>query len=149
MKISYKCDYATKIILDLSENYPNNLVHIEDIARRQNIPRNYLEQILLSLKRGGFVQSKKGPKGGYSLTRRSKEISLGDVVRFIEGSIYPISCVDPQASRTCDEVSRCALSGVWKEVGDAISNIVDNVNFEQIMDRTRKIRRKEVINYYI
>lgn len=149
MQISCKCDYATKIILDLSAHYPDRLVHVEDIAKRQDIPRNYLEQILLSLKKGGFVQSKKGPRGGYSLTRPSKDISLGDIVRFIEGSIYPNSRVDPQSLQAGDEADRCALSEIWKKVGETISTIVDDVDFEQILDRTKKIREKEVINYYI
>ncbi|MFC1517443.1 RrF2 family transcriptional regulator [Candidatus Margulisiibacteriota bacterium] len=149
MKVSYKGDYATKIILDLSEIYPNKLAHIEDIAKRQDIPQNYLEQILLTLKKGGFVQSKKGPNGGYSLTRRPEEISLGEIIRFIEGPVYPISCCDPQGTQTCKETKKCAFIGIWKEVGDGIANIVDNINFEQIKERTRKIREKEAISYHI
>ena len=127
MKITYKGDYATKIILDLAENYQQELVHIEDIAKRQDIPQNYLEQILLMLKKGGFVQSKKGPNGGYELTRDPKNITLGEVVRFIEGPIYPISCTDPKGPQTCKEINRCAFIGIWREVGDAIANIVDSI----------------------
>ncbi|MBU0579773.1 MAG: Rrf2 family transcriptional regulator [Candidatus Margulisbacteria bacterium] len=149
MQVTYKGDYALKVILDLSLNFKKELVHIEDVAQRQDIPQNFLEQILLLLKKGGFVQSKKGPNGGYQLTRSPKTISLGEVVRFIEGPIYPISCVDPHGPQTCKETKRCAFIGVWKEVGDAISNIVDNINFEQMVEKTKKLREKEAINYFI
>lgn len=149
MKITYKGDYATKIILDLAENCQDKLVHIEDIAKRQDIPQNYLEQILLMLKKGGFVQSKKGPNGGYALTRSPKDISLGDIVRFIEGPIYPISCVDPEAPKTCKEVGKCSFYGIWKEVRESIAKIVDNIDFEQIKKRAAKLKEKDALNYYI
>ncbi|MGK0290789.1 MAG: Rrf2 family cysteine metabolism transcriptional repressor [bacterium] len=149
MKISYKCDYALKVILDLSNHYESNLIHIEEIATRQDIPQNYLEQILLILKKSGFVKSKKGPKGGYTLARAPKEIILGDVIRAIEGSIYPISCVDEQKPQTCDFVSRCGFFGVWKEVGSAISAIVDHLTFEDIQARETQTLAKNTIHYHI
>ncbi len=149
MKISYKCDYALKIILDLADYYPAQLVHRSDIARRQDIPEKFLEQILRSLIKGGFVQSKKGPNGGYALTRPPKEISLGEVIRIIEGPVYPISCVDPDAFPTCDFVPRCAFCGIWKEVGQAVANIVDNIDFRQMQQKTKKLREQEAIIYYI
>lgn len=149
MKISYKGDYALKIVLDLAHNYPGNLAHIEDIAKRRDIPQNYLEQILLMLKKGGFVQSKKGPNGGYFLARLPKEISVGEVVRFMEGSVYPISCVDPKAIRTCNETKSCAFYEIWKKVGDAITGIVDNINFEQLKAKEKKIKAGGAVHYYI
>ncbi len=149
MRISYKGDYALKVILDLADNYPDTFIHIEDISRRQDIPQKYLEQILLTLKKGGFVQSKKGPNGGYFLTRAPREISLGEVVRFIEGPIYPISCVDPEAQKTCRETSTCVFCDVWKEVGDGIARIVDSIDFEQLKERSRKKTAKEVMYYSI
>ena len=94
MNISYKGDYSLKIILDLTFYYPDTMVHIEDISKRQDIPRKFLEQILLQLKRGGFVESKKGPNGGYFLAVAPKDILLGDVIRFVEGPIHPVSCID-------------------------------------------------------
>jgi Rrf2 family protein len=149
MKISYKCDYALKIILDLADYYPHQLVHRSEIARRQDVPEKFLEQILRSLIKGGFVQSKKGPNGGYSLSRPPKEISLGEVICLIEGSVYPISCVEPEAPPTCDFVPRCVFYDIWKEVGKTVAQIVDNINFEQLQQKASRLREEEAITYYI
>ncbi len=149
MKISYKCDYALKIILDLADYYPHQLVHRSEIAGRQDIPDKFLEQILRSLIQGGFVQSKKGPNGGYFLSRPPSEISMGAVIRFIEGSVYPISCVDPDASPTCDFVLRCVFCSIWKEIEVAITQIIDYTDFEQLRKKASGLREKEAITYYI
>lgn len=134
MKITYKGDYSLKIVLELACSYPDKLVHIEEISQRQDIPRKFLEQILLNLKRGGFLMSKKGARGGYTLARPPREITLGDVVRYIEGSVYPISCVDCESPSHCDELSGCVFAPVWKEVGDSITSIIDGINFETLKE---------------
>ena len=149
MKISYKGDYALKIILDLALTYPDKLAHTKDIAQRQDIPKNYLDQIMLTLRQGGFVQSKKGPNGGYALTRPPKDITLGEVVRFIEGPIYPISCVDPDSPQSCDEVNKCGFYEIWQDVGLAISEIIDKITFEEIKHRALRLAQHNTNMYYI
>jgi Rrf2 family protein len=149
MKISYKGDYALKVILDLSNNYPGGAVHIEEIANRQDIPRKFLEQILLELKKGGFIQSKKGVNGGYFLARRPKEILLGEVIRFIEGTTYPISCIDPTAPKTCSEINRCVFYPIWQKIGSRVTSMVDNINFEQLQEEDLRIKGKSAISYHI
>ncbi len=134
MKITYKGDYSLKVVLELACSYPEKLVHIEEISQKQDIPRKFLEQILLNLKRGGFLISKKGAKGGYSLARDPKEITPGDVVRYIEGSVYPISCVDKNNPSLCAELTDCVFAPIWKEVGDSISTIIDSKNFEDLKE---------------
>ena len=148
MKISYRCDYALKIILDLAERYPEEFIHRSDIARRQDIPEKFLEQILRTLMQGGYVRSKKGPKGGYALILHPQKITLGEIVRFIEGTIYPIACVDPGAPLTCDFVPKCVFRDVWQEVGQAVSNIVDHITFEQLRQQSAELREKFFM-YYI
>ncbi|MBU2591726.1 MAG: Rrf2 family transcriptional regulator [Nitrospinota bacterium] len=149
MKISYRGDYALKVILDLSNNYSERLVHIEDMANRQDIPRKFLEQILLELKKGGFIQSKKGANGGYFLAKPPKEILLGEVIRFIEGTTYPISCIDPNAPKTCGEINRCVFYPIWQEIGSKVTSMVDNINFEQLKENDSKIKKKNAITYHI
>ncbi len=134
MKITYKGDYSLKVILELACSYPDKLIHIEEISRKQDIPRKFLEQILLNLKRGGFLISKKGAKGGYSLARAPRDITLGEVVRYIEGSVYPISCIDCDTPSPCNEISSCVFAPVWRTVGDSISTIIDGVNFETLKE---------------
>lgn len=135
MKISYKGDYSLKVILDLSMHYPHSLVSIQELSTRQDIPKKFLEQILLDLKKGGFLMSKKGPKGGYALAKSPESIILGDVIRFIEGSVYPVSCIDPVHPTECRDKPNCLFSTIWIEVGDAISSIIDNISFKELKDR--------------
>jgi Rrf2 family cysteine metabolism transcriptional repressor len=149
MKISYKTDYSLKAILDLAEHYPDRLVHIDELSSRQDIPRKYLEQLLLSLKKGGFVQSKKGPKGGYSLSRAPDAIMLGDVIRFVEGTIYPISCVDPAVTQICDFKPKCVFSGIWRNIEQAVSGIVDGISFTDLIRKRARLLEQNAINYEI
>lgn len=148
MKISYKCDYALKVILYMSEN-KSKFVHLEELSKSQDIPRKFLELILLELKKGGFVDSKKGPNGGYFLIKEPSEISLGDVVKFIEGSVYPISCVDPSQPQSCSEIRKCVFFPIWKKIGDCISLIMDGVDFKELAAEASKKRKEENLNYCI
>ncbi len=149
MKISYKGDYAMKIVLDLSMYYPDNLVSILDLSKRQDIPKKFLEQILLDLKKGGFLKSKKGPKGGYSLAKAPEEITLGDVVRYIEGSVYPISCIEPKNPTDCKDMTCCVFAPIWVDVGDAITTIIDSVNFSDLLKKYKTMKGKFVLDFQI
>jgi Rrf2 family protein len=149
MKISYKTDYALKIVLDLSRHYSETLVRIEELSKRQDIPRKFLEQLLLALKKGGFIQSKRGPKGGYYLAREPGKILLGEVVRFVSGSVYPISCIDPSENQECDFKSKCVFAGIWKKIGNEITNMVDSISFAHLVEKERKLLYQPVLDYQI
>ncbi len=149
MKISYKTDYSLKIILDLSRHFPANVVRIEELSKRQDIPRKFLEQLLLNLKKGGYIQSKRGPRGGYFLTRDPGEIFLGDVVRFISGPIYPIACIDPLENQSCDFKQKCVFAGIWKQVGQEISSVVDNISFANLLEKETQLVNETVLDYQI
>ena len=99
--LSCRAQYATRAILDLSLLYAEGPIRIHDIAERQNIPFKFLQQILVSLRMTGFVQSRKGPGGGYLLAMAPQEITLGAVVRAIDGPIAPISCVSVTKFSEC------------------------------------------------
>ena len=138
MRISYKGDYALKAILELSIRYGHSsTVSINEIASSGDMPESFLEQILLTLKKGGFVKSKRGVKGGFSLAKHPREITVGDVIRFIEGPIEPISCVE-ENYKGCKDVKNCLLRDVWKEVGRAVSLVIDTVNFEELSVRYKE-----------
>jgi Rrf2 family protein len=130
MKITYKGDYALKAVLDLALHY-NNVVTIHGLAGRADIPIKFLEQVLLALKRGGFVESRRGKDGGYLLAKPPSKISVGDVVRFIDGPIEPISCVDKRYSG-CKDVYKCVFRRIWQDTAKSISLIVDNITFEDL-----------------
>ncbi|MFZ5800432.1 MAG: RrF2 family transcriptional regulator [Candidatus Omnitrophota bacterium] len=148
MKITYKGDYALKTILDLALHYNQEVVTIHDLAKRADIPIKFLEQVLLELKRGGFVSSKRGINGGYFLARKPAEIKLGEVVRFIDGPIEPIPCANRQATyKGCADIYKCSFREIWTAVTEAICGIIDNITFADLL---KKIKSKEkAVTYHI
>lgn len=140
MKITYKGDYALKTILDLALHYGNSPVTIHELAKRADIPLKFLEQILLDLKSGGFVESKRGKVGGYLLARSPSQIKLGEVVRFIDGPIEPITCVD-KGYKGCGDINRCILRSIWAQITEATARIIDGITFEDLVKRTKSLSR--------
>lgn len=150
MKISYKCDYALKALFALALNYSegeNGVMSIQEIAELGDMPKKFLEQILLSLKNGGFVKSKRGMEGGFSLARHPRDITVGEVVRFIEGPIEPISCIEGDNYKGCKDTVGCIFRDVWKEVRNAISVVIDTLTFEELVVRYREGRLKLKAGY--
>jgi len=137
MHITYKGDYALKTILGLALHYGESPVTIHDLSKQADIPTKFLEQILLDLKRGGFVESRRGKVGGYFLARAPAKIRLGEVIRFIDGPIEPIACVDNRY-KDCSDMSRCIFKGIWRNVTEATSKIIDGVTFEDLAKKARK-----------
>jgi len=137
MRITYKGDYALKTILYLAEYYGNRPVAMPQLARSADIPIKFLEQILLDLKRGGFVESRRGKVGGYLLARHPSKITLGDIIKFVDGPIEPIACVDARY-KGCSDSGPCVLRGVWQDVSRSISRIIDNVTFEDLIRKRKK-----------
>ena len=151
MRVSYKGDYALKAALELSLRYDyGEAVAINEIAASGDMPENFLEQILLALKNGGFVKSKRGVKGGFFLARPPKDITVGDVIRFIEGPTEPISCVE-EGYKGCKDLKSCIFRGVWKDVGQAISLVIDTLTFEELSFRykAKPVDEKPVYEYSI
>ena len=142
MILSSRGKYATRALLDLSLHYGEGPVQVHDIATRQQIPVKYLEQILLSLKRFGFVQSRKSPGGGYFLAKAPEALTLGEVVRAMDGPLAPISCVSVSGYMECGcpEPERCGLRVVWKQARDAVAAILDGTTFADIRARHEAFR---------
>jgi Rrf2 family transcriptional regulator, cysteine metabolism repressor len=146
MRITYKGDYALKAILDLSLNYGKGVMTIHDLAKHADIPIKFLEQVFLELKRGGFVESRRGNVGGYFLARAPSQIKLGEVIRFIDGPIEPIACVEKRYTG-CKDLSVCVFRNIWQQVAGAISGIVDTITFEDIVNQVKAAQ--EAIVYSI
>ncbi|NLP10242.1 Rrf2 family transcriptional regulator [bacterium] len=143
MKITYKGDYALKAILDLCCRHAGGeIVPITDIAHRQNIPVKYLEQIMLVLKGAGLVESKRGLGGGFRLRRPPEQITVGQVLRLLDGPIEPISCSRHHHDGSCGEEECCAFREIWLKVTDAITEIVDQVTFSHLMQRTLQLQKR-------
>lgn len=134
MHITYRGDYALKTILDLALRFGESPVTIAELAKRADIPIKFLEQILLDLKRGGFVESRRGKVGGYLLARPPSRIRVGDIIRFVDGPIEPIACVDKKY-RGCKDIYRCIFRGIWQEVTRSTLGVIDKITFEDLAKR--------------
>jgi len=149
MKLSFKGDYALKIILDLCLYSKKNTVRIKDISERQDIPLKYLEQIMILLKSAGYVNSKRGPEGGYSLAKKPEKITLGEIIRLTEGHTSPITCVSTSCYKKCDDELKCPFRKTWFDVKKAINEIVDKTTIADICERAEKMRPEKYANYQI
>jgi Rrf2 family protein len=146
MKITYKGDYALKALLDLAVHYDQGVFTINDVAKRIDAPVKFLEQVLLDLKKGGFVESKRGNVGGYQLSKDPSLITIGQVVRYIDGPVEPIACVGKGYSN-CTDQSCCLFKGIWQKVADATSDIIDQVTFRDLVDQVNT--KNEIFAYSI
>lgn len=141
MKITYKGDYALKTVLDLALNYGNGVVTIHELAKRLDIPVKFLEQVLLDLKKGGFVESRRGKVGGYFLARSPAKMKLGEVIRFIDGPVEPIACANLNIPyKGCRNIYNCVFKDIWVNVATTICDIIDHTTFQDLCDRVRAKR---------
>ena len=140
MRVTAKGEYATQAVLLLSLEYPE-VVTIHEIAQRHHIPLKYLEQILLELKRGGILESRRGVNGGYTLARAPEKVSVGEVLRIVDGAFAESSCLHNEAlGGVCVEGHSCGLKQTWRDVQGAVEKILFATSFEEIRKRTLRGR---------
>jgi Rrf2 family transcriptional regulator, cysteine metabolism repressor len=136
MRVTAKGEYATQAVLHLSLQYPE-VVTIHEIAQRHHIPVKYLEQILLELKRGGILESRRGVRGGYTLALAPEDISVGQVLRIVDGAFAESSCIHNEAmGGVCVEGNSCGLKQVWRDVQGSVEKILFATSFEEVRRRT-------------
>jgi len=141
--LSHKSKYALKALIALSEEYGKGPLLISEIAIRQGIPRRFLEIILLELKMHGFLRSKKGRGGGYELSKPPAQLSVGKVMRTLEGPIAPLPCVSKTAYERCEDCpdeAACGVRILMKQVRDAIAAILDSTTFEDVIRSSHVVR---------
>jgi Rrf2 family cysteine metabolism transcriptional repressor len=145
MRLSKKGEYAVRALVEIgfeSKSRPNSLIQISTVAQRTNIPEKFLEQILLALRNGGVLKSKRGVEGGYSLAKGPDDITLGEVIRLLDGPLAPIPCVSKSAYEpcSCPEEESCGLRIAMQQVRDAIANILDNYKLSRLIQEVQKHR---------
>lgn len=146
MTISTKGRYGVKAMLDLALNYSKDSVPVKSIAERHNIPGKYLEQVLASLKKAGLVKSVRGPTGGYMLAKPADQITVGDILRALEGDLAPVKCVkEGQKKDKCKREDRCITKYVWARIRDEINQVVDGITLKDLVDAYNE----EIIDRYI
>jgi len=142
MKLSLRGDYALRALIVLAEHYGQGIVRIQTISEQQNIPKRFLEQILNDVKSGGFVESRRGIAGGYQLARSPEQITLADLIRYVEGSLVALPPDTESAGLRGvqpDEV-QLAIRSVLKEVREAILKVLEHVTLADLCERARKLR---------
>ncbi len=150
MHISYKGDYALKSMLELAIHFPKGTMTITELAKRADIPFKFLEQVLLDLKRAGFLESRRGTHGGYRLAKHPAKITLGEVIRFVDGPVEPIACVSKESLyKGCKDIYNCVFRDIWTRVTEATADIVDSVTFEDLVNMFLTRTNRNPVDYSI
>mgnify|MGYP006310018103 CR=1 FL=1 len=150
MAVSQKCQYALRSLFELAKRHNSGPAKISDIARTQNIPSRFLEVILNELKQGGFTESRRGKEGGYFLARAPEDISVGEIVRFVQGPLFP---VDEEAlfpgKNPPPDTPGVVFVPIWKRVENALSEIYDQTTFRDLLDEEERLRSTFVPDFTI
>ncbi len=138
MKISTKGDYGIRALIELAHHYGEpKPMQSGQIAARQHVPESYLEQLLTTLRRAGFIRSVRGPQGGHALIRDPKTVPVSEVIEALEGPILPIDCLDE--SSPCSKGGGCAQRDMWQAVREAILSVLNNTTVADLAERDRAI----------
>lgn len=135
MRVSTKGDYGVRALVELAHHYGEGPVQSAEIARRQGIPEPYLDQLLTTLRRAGFIRSVRGPQGGHALLRPPAEIQLCEVIEALEGSLSPIACLD---DASCTKPGTCAQREVWEQVRRATQQILSSYSIADLAEKERE-----------
>ena len=141
MKISTKGRYGLRALIDLAQYSEIEPVSINSISARQGISERYLEQLMTMLKKAGLVQSIRGAGGGYVLAKDMSEISVGDVLRALEGNLEPVECAAFKPEDTCEASDGCVTKYVWQRINESINRTVDEINLEQLVEESRSMQK--------
>lgn len=147
MGISTRTEYATRALLDLALAGEGSLVKTADVAKRQRIPKKYLEQILLLFKREGMLRSKPGLNGGYMLARSARQITMAEVVRAVDGPLAPVRCVSltAYAPCTCPHENVCPLRTVWQQARGAMAEVLERITLADVAEQARQMGYLEAL----
>ncbi|MDM5326396.1 Rrf2 family transcriptional regulator [Neobacillus sp. CF12] len=145
MKVSSKGEYALRALILLG-NYKGKVLGIQEISEKTLVSINYLEQILLQLKNLGYVVSKRGAKGGYSLYREPEDINIGEVIRDLEGPLSPMSCASITKYEPCPIEEGCQLKPLWSLVRDTIAFVLERTTLEDLLlNRINKLEGEDFV----
>jgi len=149
MKLSTKGRYGLKAMFDLTLHYGDGPISLKSIAERQLISDHYLEQLIASLRKSGLVKSVRGAQGGYMLADSPSKITVGDIIRVLEGPIGPSDCVIEGETSSCDRADCCVTRTVWERIQLSISEVIDSITLQNMLDDYQKINNKDNYMYYI
>jgi Rrf2 family protein len=137
MKLSTKGRYGVVAVYDIAMHSGGEPVSLKSVSLRQDISEHYLEQLMAPLRKAGFVKSARGSKGGYLLTRAPGDITVGDIIRVMEGPIAPVDCLlweEPGQSKYCPRTESCVTRGIWQKVGESIAQVLDAITIQDLCE---------------
>lgn len=138
LKLSTKGRYGLRALIDLAQYSEEMPVSITSISDRQNISERYLEQLMSMLKKNGLVKSIRGAGGGYVLAKDAADISVGDVLRALEGSLDPVECSGLHPEEGCEAADSCVTKYVWQKINESINRTVDEIKLDHLVEESRK-----------
>ena len=144
MRFSKKSEYALRAMIELTQEFGQGLVQRKTLADRQNIPLGFLEMILLSLKNAGLIGSRRGAHGGVFLIKSPREVTLGRIIRLLDGPLAPIACVSQTAYQKCQDcphakTATCPIQRIMLEVRNAIASVLDHYSLEDFVYSQKKV----------
>ena len=132
MRVSKKTDYALRALFTLIDHYGSGPIPIRELARRNDVPKKFLEQIMLALKQRGWVDSLAGLRGGYRLAKAPDQITLGEVVRHFDGILAPIECVSVAGYKRCTQEPVCRFRRVFLDVRNYVAGLMDRATLAEV-----------------
>ena len=144
MKISTKGRYGLRALIDLAQYSEIEPVSISSIATRQGISERYLEQLMTLLKKAGLIKSIRGAGGGYVLAKEISDISVGDVLRALEGSLEPVECAAYHSTESCEAAGGCVTKYVWQRINESINRTVDEISLKQLVEESKSVQEKNL-----
>ncbi|MDD4370992.1 MAG: Rrf2 family transcriptional regulator [Anaerostipes sp.] len=144
MKLSTKGRYGLRAIIDIAEYGEAVPVSISAVSKRQGITVRYLEQLLPKLRKAGFIQSIRGAQGGYVMAKETNQISVGDILRALEGDLFLVDCYEVTGEgEQCQGARFCVTKTVWKKINDSIKDTVDNMYLSDLVEEAKSVHQSE------
>jgi Rrf2 family transcriptional regulator, cysteine metabolism repressor len=137
VQVSQKCQYTLRALFELAKRQGAGPVSVADIAEAQAIPRRFLELIFLNLRSRGVVESRRGNQGGYVLTTSPARITVGDIIRAVDGSLSPVTCAGGKNEKHCRLKNRCIFADVWQRATRAAEEVYDKTTLQDLIDNER------------
>lgn len=135
MKISTRGRYGLKAMVDIAANSQSGCVSLKSIAERTNLSESYLEQLIAPIKKAGLVKSVRGANGGYTLAKTPQEISVGDILRVVEGPLELVECLSNNESCGMGDCSCCTTKDVWARLSDSVTSTADNISLSELINQ--------------
>ena len=136
MKLSTKCRYGSRAVMEVARNYKSGPVKRKDIVKNQQISDSYLENILIALKNSGIIETIRGAKGGYLLRRPASEITLLEIVNSLDGSLSPVECLETPS--ICERTEWCATRVAWIKMREAQEEVLRNISIQKLIDSEKQ-----------